>query len=218
MTSKELVASYTYELIKGRFHKDFILGIGTGSTANCFIEIIKKEKPEFKALVSSSEASSDILKSEGFEISELNDVGGPDLYVDGADEVNEKLELIKGGGGAHTREKIIAAASKEFICIIDDSKIVKKLGSFPLAIEVVPMARSYVARQIVAMGGKPTYRVGFLTDSGNQIIDVINLNFDVPYETEIRLNRIPGVVDNGIFATRKADKVISADSSKARIL
>ena len=218
MTSKELVASYAYELIKGRFHKDFILGIGTGSTANCFIEIFKKEKPEFKALVSSSEASSDILKSEGFEISELNDVGGPDLYVDGADEVNEKFELIKGGGGAHTREKIIAAASKEFICIIDDSKIVKKLGSFPLAIEVVPMARSYVARQIVAMGGKPTYRVGFLTDSGNQIIDVINLNFDVPYETEIRLNRIPGVVDNGIFATRKADKVISADSSKARIL
>ena len=194
------------------------MGIGTGSTANCFIEIIKKEKPEIKALVSSSEASSDILKSEGFEISELNDVGGPDLYVDGADEVNDKFELIKGGGGAHTREKIVAAASKEFICIIDDSKIVKKLGAFPLAIEVIPSARSYVARQIVAMGGKPTYRVGFVTDNGNQIIDVINLNFDVPYETEIRLNRIPGVVDNGIFATRKADKVISADSSEARSL
>ena len=218
MTSKELVASYTYELVKNKFHKDFILGIGTGSTANCFIEIIKTEKPEIKALVSSSEASSDILRSEGFEISELNDVGGPDLYVDGADEVNDKFELIKGGGGAHTREKIVAAASREFICIIDDSKIVKKLGAFPLAIEVIPSARSYVARQIVAMGGKPTYRVGFVTDNGNQIIDVINLNFDVPYETEIRLNRIPGVVDNGIFATRKADKVISADSSEARSL
>ena len=115
MTSKELVASYTYELIKNKFHKDFILGIGTGSTANCFIEIIKKERPEIKALVSSSEASSDILRSEGFEISELNDVGGPDLYVDGADEVNDKFELIKGGGGAHTREKILAAASREFI-------------------------------------------------------------------------------------------------------
>ena len=218
MTPKELVAFYTYELIKNKFHKDFILGIGTGSTANCFIEIIKTEKPEIKALVSSSEASSDILRSVGFEISELNDVGGPDLYVDGADEVNDKFELIKGGGGAHTREKIIAAASREFICIIDDSKIVKKLGSFPLAIEVIPSARSYVARQIVAMGGKPTYRVGFVTDNGNQIIDVINLNYDVPYETEIRLNRIPGVVDNGIFATRKADKVISADSYKARSL
>ena len=218
MTPKELVAFYTYELIKNKFHKDFILGIGTGSTANCFIEIIKTEKPEIKALVSSSEASSDILRSVGFEISELNDVGGPDLYVDGADEVNDKFELIKGGGGAHTREKIIASASREFICIIDDSKIVKKLGSFPLAIEVIPSARSYVARQIVAMGGKPTYRVGFVTDNGNQIIDVINLNYDVPYETEIRLNRIPGVVDNGIFATRKADKVISADSYKARSL
>ena len=112
MTSKELVASYTYELIKNKFHKDFILGIGTGSTANCFIEIIKKEKPEIKALVSSSEASSNILRSDGFEISELNDVGGPDLYVDGADEVNDKFELIKGGGGAHTREKIVAAASR----------------------------------------------------------------------------------------------------------
>ena len=218
MTPKELVAFYTYELIKNKFHKDFILGIGTGSTANCFIEIIKTEKPEIKALVSSSEASSNILRSEGFKISELNDVGGPDLYVDGADEVNDKFELIKGGGGAHTREKIVAAASREFICIIDDSKIVKKLGAFPLAIEVIPSARSYVARQIVAMGGKPTYRVGFVTDNGNQIIDVINLNFDVPYETEIRLNRIPGVVDNGIFATRKADKVISADSSEARCL
>lgn len=218
MTSKELVASYAYELIKARFHKDFILGIGTGSTANFFIEIIKKEKPEIKALVSSSEASSDILRSEGFEISELNDVGGPDLYVDGADEVNEKFELIKGGGGAHTKEKIVAAASKEFICIVDDSKIVKKLGSFPLAIEVIPMARSFVSRQIVAMGGKPTYRIGFVTDSGNQIIDVINLNFDVPYETEIRLNRIPGVVDNGIFSSRKADKVITANSTEARSL
>mgnify|MGYP006255528731 FL=1 len=132
--------------------------------------------------------------------------------------MNSKFELIKGGGGAHSREKIVAAASKEFICIVDDSKIVKKLGSFPLAIEVIPMARSYVARQIVAMGGKPTYRIGFVTDNGNQIIDVVNLNFDVPYETEIRLNRIPGVVDNGIFASRKADKVISANSKEARAL
>ena len=218
MNPKEKAAQYTFEKIEKKFHKDFILGIGTGSTTNCFIEILKEKKPEMKCFVSSSSASSDLLKDAGYIDAELNDVGGPDLYVDGAYEVNDKFELIKGGGGAHTREKIVAAASREFICIIDDSKIVKKLGAFPLAIEVIPSARSYVARQIVEMGGKPTYRVGFITDNGNQIIDVINLNFDVPYETEIRLNRIPGVADNGIFATRKADKVISADSSEARCL
>ena len=218
MTPKELVASYTYDLVKKDFHKDFILGIGTGSTANCFIKKIIEHKPEIRAFVSSSETSTNLLKSAGYEVSELNDVGGPDLYIDGADEVNEKFELIKGGGGAHTREKIVAAASKKFICIIDDSKIVNKLGKFPIAIEVIPMSRSFVARQIVAMGGKPTYRIGFKTDNGNQIIDVLNLNLDVPYETEKRLNRIPGVVDNGIFSIRKADVAISANSKEARSL
>jgi ribose 5-phosphate isomerase A len=162
--------------------------------------------------------STNLLKSAGYEVSELNDVGGPDLYIDGADEINEKFELIKGGGGAHTREKIVAAASRKFICIIDDSKIVRKLGKFSIAIEVIPMSRSFVARQIVAMGGKPTYRIGFETDNGNQIIDVLNLNLDVPYETEKRLNRIPGVVDNGIFSIRKADIAISANSKEARSL
>ncbi|MBV12665.1 MAG: ribose 5-phosphate isomerase A [Flavobacteriaceae bacterium] len=218
MTPKELVASYTYDLVKKDFHKDFILGIGTGSTANCFIEKIIENKPEIRAFVSSSEMSTNLLKSAGYEVSELNDVGGPDLYIDGADEINEKFELIKGGGGAHTREKIVAAASRKFICIIDDSKIVRKLGKFSIAIEVIPMSRSFVARQIVAMGGKPTYRIGFETDNGNQIIDVLNLNLDVPYETEKRLNRIPGVVDNGIFSIRKADIAISANSKEARSL
>ncbi len=218
MTPKELVASYTYDLVKKDFHKDFILGIGTGSTANCFIEKIIDNKPEIRAFVSSSEMSTNLLKSAGYEVSELNDVGGPDLYIDGADEINEKFELIKGGGGAHTREKIVAAASRKFICIIDDSKIVRKLGKFSIAIEVIPMSRSFVARQIVAMGGKPTYRIGFETDNGNQIIDVLNLNLDVPYETEKRLNRIPGVVDNGIFSIRKADIAISANSKEARSL
>jgi ribose 5-phosphate isomerase A len=218
MTPKELVASYTYDLVKKDFHKDFILGIGTGSTANCFIEKIIENKPEIRAFVSSSEMSTNLLKSAGYEVSELNDVGGPDLYIDGADEINEKFEMIKGGGGAHTREKIVAAASRKFICIIDDSKIVRKLGKFSIAIEVIPMSRSFVARQIVAMGGKPTYRIGFETDNGNQIIDVLNLNLDVPYETEKRLNRIPGVVDNGIFSIRKADIAISANSKEARSL
>lgn len=218
MNPKELVALHAYDLVKKEFHKDFILGIGTGSTANHFIEILCKQKPEIKGFVSSSESSSNLLKAAGYEISELNDVGGPDLYVDGADEVNTVFELIKGGGGAHTREKIIAAASRKFICIVDDSKLVKKLGNFPLAIEVIPMARSYVARQIVSMGGRPTYRIGFETDNGNHIIDVLNLDLDVPYETEKRLNKIPGVVDNGIFALRKADLVISADSKAARSL
>ncbi|MFL2754018.1 MAG: ribose-5-phosphate isomerase RpiA [Gammaproteobacteria bacterium] len=218
MTPKELVASYTYDLVKKDFHKDFILGVGTGSTANCFIEKIIEHKPEIRAFVSSSEMSTNLLKLAGYEVSELNDVGSPDLYVDGADEINEKFELIKGGGGAHTREKIVAAASRKFVCIIDDSKIVKKLGKFPIAIEVIPMSRSFVARQIVAMGGKPSYRIGFETDNGNQIIDVLNLNLDVPYETEKRLNRIPGVVDNGIFSIRKADVAISANSEEARFL
>jgi ribose 5-phosphate isomerase A len=218
MTPKELVASYTYDLVKKDFHKDFILGIGTGSTANCFIEKIIENKPEIRAFVSSSEMSTNLLKSAGYEVSELNDVGGPDLYIDGADEINEKFEMIKGGGGAHTREKIVAEASRKFICIIDDSKIVRKLGKFSIAIEVIPMSRSFVARQIVAMGGKPTYRIGFETDNGNQIIDVLNLNLDVPYETEKRLNRIPGVVDNGIFSIRKADIAISANSKEARSL
>ena len=214
MNPKEKAAQYAFEKIENKFHKDFILGIGTGSTTNCFIEILKEKKPEMKCFVSSSSASSDLLKDAGYVDAELNDVGGPDIYVDGADEVNSKFELIKGGGGALTREKIIASASREFICIVDKKKVVNKFGKFPVAVEVIPMARSYVSRQIVAMGGRPNYRIGFITDNGNQIIDVLNLNFDVPYETEGRLNKISGVVENGIFSARKADFLVISDGAK----
>ena len=214
MSPKKQAAEYAFESVKNLLDKNFVLGIGTGSTTNYFIELLKEKKPEIKCFVSSSVASTKLLKDAGYLEAELNDVGGPDLYIDGADEVNSKLELIKGGGGALTREKIIASASKTFICIIDKSKIVDRFGKFPVAIEVIPMARSFVSRQVVAMGGRPTYRVGFITDNGNQIIDVSNLNFDVPYETESRINRIPGVVENGIFAARKADKIIVADGQK----
>ena len=214
MNPKEKAAQYAFEKIGNKFHKDFILGIGTGSTTNCFIEILKEKKPEMKCFVSSSSASSDLLKDTGYVDAELNDVGGPDIYVDGADEVNSKFELIKGGGGALTREKIIASASREFICIVDKKKVVNKFGKFPVAVEVIPMARSYVSRQIAAMGGRPNYRIGFITDNGNQIIDVLNLNFDVPYETEGRLNKISGVVENGIFSARKADFLVISDGAK----
>ena len=214
MNPKEKAAQYTFEKIEKKFHKDFILGIGSGSTTNCFIEILKEKKPEMKCFVSSSSASSDLLKDAGYIDAELNDVGGPDIYVDGADEVNSKFELIKGGGGALTREKIIASASQKFICIVDETKVVDRFGKFPLAVEVIPMARSYVSRQIVAMGGRPNYRIGFITDNGNQIIDVLNLNFDVPYETEGRINKIPGVVENGIFSARKADCIVVSDGTK----
>ena len=158
------------------------------------------------------------MKSSGLEDSELNDVGGPDFYVDGADEINDKFEMIKGGGGALTREKIIASASKKFICITDISKKVKRLGQFPLAVEVIPMSRSFVARQIVVLGGNPEYRVGFTSDNGNQIIDVRNFNLDVPYESEIRINKIPGVVENGIFSKRKADVLVIGDAKNVEIL
>lgn len=148
------------------------------------------------------------MEEAGLEVSELNDVGSPDFYVDGADEINDRFEMVKGGGGALTREKIIASASKKFICICDSSKKVKMLGKFPIAIEVIPMARSYVARQIVVKGGTPEYRVGFVSDNGNQIIDVRNLKLNVPYDFENEINNIPGVVANGIFAARKADCLI----------
>ena len=205
---KKAVALKAYEYLAPKLHKDCILGIGTGSTANFFIQELANQKPEIKAIVSSSVASSHLLEEAGLEVSELNDVGSPDFYVDGADEINDRFEMVKGGGGALTREKIIASASKKFICICDSSKKVKLLGKFPIAIEVIPMARSYVARQIVVKGGTPEYRVGFVSDNGNQIIDVRNLKLNVPYDFENEINNIPGVVANGIFAGRKADCLI----------
>ena len=196
------------EYLKAAIDTQSIIGVGTGSTVNFFIAELGKIKNLFKGAVSSSEASSKLLMAQGIEIFELNDVNEVLLYVDGADEVDEQNYLIKGGGGAHTREKIVAAASQEFICIVDKSKLVKKLGTFPLPVEVLERSRSYVARELVKLGGTPILRQGFLTDHGNQILDVRDLQISNPMELEQKINLIPGVVDNGIFAHHKPSKII----------
>ena len=215
---KRQSAAKALDIILPKLYEDSIIGIGTGSTVDLFIEMLAEKNPVFKAAVSSSERSSKLLEQKGIEVSLLNDVGGPDIYVDGADEYDDKKQLIKGGGGALTREKIIAYSAREFICIVDESKKVNRLGSFPLAIEVLEYARSFVAREIVKLGGKPTYRTGFVTDQGNQILDVLNLDYAVPYELEIRLNRIPGVVENGIFAQKTATKVVVATQKGVEVI
>lgn len=185
-----------------------IVGIGTGSTANYFIDALAKIKHKIDGTVASSEASAKRLKSHGIEVLDLNATGDLSLYVDGADESNRHLHLIKGGGGALTREKIVAGASKKFICIADHTKKVDILGKFPLPIEVIPMARSFVARQVVKLGGNPALREGFTTDNGNLILDVHGLQIAEPTKLEAELNNIPGVVTNGIFAIRPADVLI----------
>ena len=215
---KRQSAAKALDIILPKLYEDSIIGIGTGSTVDLFIEMLAEKNPVFKAAVSSSERSSKLLEQKGIEVSLLNDVGGPDIYVDGADEYDDKKQLIKGGGGALTREKIIAYSAREFICIVDESKKVNRLGAFPLAIEVLEYARSFVAREIVKLGGKPTYRTGFVTDQGNQILDVLNLDYAVPYELEIRINRIPGVVENGIFAQKTATKVVVAKQNGVEVI
>ena len=215
---KRQSAAKALDIILPKLYEDSIIGIGTGSTVDLFIEMLAEKNPVFKAAVSSSERSSKLLEQKDIEVSLLNDVGGPDIYVDGADEYDDKKQLIKGGGGALTREKIIAYSAREFICIVDESKKVNRLGSFPLAIEVLEYARSFVAREIVKLGGKPTYRTGFVTDQGNQILDVLNLDYAVPYELEIRLNRIPGVVENGIFAQKTATKIVVATQNGVEVI
>ena len=209
--AKISVAKKAINRIEKNFTRDMVLGIGTGSTVNFFIEELSKYKNDFYGAVSSSEASSKLLKEKGIDVFSLNDVNEVSFYIDGADEVNSNNYLIKGGGGAHTREKIVAASSKEFICIVDKSKLVKQLGTFPLPIEVIPESRSMVARKIVALGGTPEYRNGFITDQGNEIIDVKNLEIPDPEALEIYLNNIPGVVDNGIFAFNKPSVVLVGD-------
>jgi ribose 5-phosphate isomerase A len=188
-----------------------ILGIGTGSTVNFFIEELGEYKNLFSGAVSSSEASSILLNEKGIEVFNLNDVMDIEFYIDGADEVSPNKELIKGGGGAHTREKIVASASNEFVCIVDNSKLVTKLGTFPLPIEVIPESRSLVARKIVSMGGTPIYRSGFITDQGNHILDIQNFDISNPEACEALLNNIPGVVDNGIFAFNKPKTVFISE-------
>jgi ribose 5-phosphate isomerase A len=194
------------------------LGVGTGSTVNLFIEALAARGIELACAVSSSEATSERLSQHGISTTELNLSGDLDLYIDGADEVDAGGHLIKGGGGALTREKIVAAASRRFICIVDDSKLVRVLGEFPLPVEVIPMGRSYVARQLVKLGGLPEYREGFVTDNGNVVLDVRHLDLVNPVEMEDRVNRIPGVVTVGIFARRKADLVLAASDQGVRRL
>jgi ribose 5-phosphate isomerase len=188
-----------------------VFGIGTGSTVNFFISELAKYKGHFYGAVSSSEASTKLLQEIGIDVFSLNDINEVAYYIDGADEVSPENYLIKGGGGAHTREKIIASASNKFICIVDKSKLVKKLGEFPLPVEVIPESRSLVARKITSLGGTPIYRKGFTTDQGNQILDVKDIDISQPESLEALINNIPGVVDNGIFAFNKPELVLVSD-------
>jgi ribose 5-phosphate isomerase A len=185
-----------------------VIGVGTGSTANFFIDALAKIKGKIDGTVASSVASAERLKSHGIPVMDLNEVGELSVYVDGADETNRQLQLIKGGGGALTREKIVAGASRKFVCICDESKLVKMLGAFPLPVEVIPMAQSYVARELVKHGGTPELRQGFTTDNGNIILDVKGLEIMEPCKLESELNNIPGVVTVGIFANRPADVLL----------
>ena len=185
-----------------------ILGVGTGSTANFFIEALAPLRDDIPGAVASSQATAERLRKIGIEVLDLNSVSSISVYVDGADEVNARLEMIKGGGAALTREKIVAAVAKKFVCIADGSKKVDRLGTFPLPVEVIPMARSYVARELVKLGGSPVYREGVVTDNGNVILDVWHLPIDVPRQMEERINNIVGVVTNGLFALRPADVLL----------
>lgn len=211
MTKDELkraVAQAAFEHVESMLDDDTIVGVGTGSTANFFIEELGKISHKLNGTVASSEESARRLKEHNIPVFDLNAVGEVSVYVDGADEANDHLQLIKGGGAALTREKIIAAASKEFVCIADDSKLVSTLGKFPLPVEVIPMARSYVARQIVKLGGDPVYRENCVTDNSNHIIDVFNLEILNPRKLEYDLNQITGVVASGLFANRGADRLL----------
>jgi ribose 5-phosphate isomerase A len=195
-----------------------ILGVGTGSTVNHFIDALPDVRNKIDTIVASSKATEERLRGLNFEVTELSESGSIDLYVDGADEANKHFHLMKGGGGALTREKVLANAAREFICIIDDSKWVGVLGKFPLPVEVIPMARSYVARQFIKARGQPVLRNDYLTDNGNQVLDIYNLSVTNPVEMEQRFNQIPGVVTVGIFANRPADKILMADDNQVREL
>jgi len=192
------------------------LGVGTGSTVNMLIEMLPPVRDQIDRVVSSSKASTALLKQHGFEVSTLNEVGDYDIYIDGADESNKHLQLIKGGGGALTREKVLAAAARRFVCIVDDTKLVGMLGDFPLPIEVLPMAQELVARRILKMRSQPVWREGFVTDNGNHILDVHDLKIPNPLEMEARINRIPGVVTVGLFADRPADILLIGDDDGVR--
>ena len=211
---KKAAARAALEFIK----EDMGIGVGSGSTVHHFIDALASVKGRVEGAVSRAIDSGERLKALSIPIMDLNSVGEVPLYVDGADEINLAKQMIKGGGGALTREKIIATASKKFVCIVDESKVVDLLGEFPVAVEVIPMARSYVARQIVLLGGDPVYRAGFVSDNGNVILDVYNLKFLEPRAMEEKLKNITGVVDNGVFAKRTADVVIVGGADGVRSL
>ena len=212
---KKIAAQAALQFVK----PEMIVGVGSGSTVNCFIEALGSMKDEIKGAVAASKNSEELLKKHGIEVFSANDVASLDIYVDGADEINPQKMMIKGGGAALTREKIVAALAKNFICIVDSSKQVDVLGStFPLPIEVIPMARSQVARKLVALGGAPEYREGVVTDNGNIILDVHNFAIMNPVEMEKELNNIAGVVTNGVFALRPANTVIVGTPDGAKII
>lgn len=205
---KQQVAKAAVDYIAPKLDNDSIVGVGTGSTANFFIDYLAEIKGTFDGAVASSEGTAERLKGHGIPVYDLNSVDSLSVYVDGADEVNEYLQMIKGGGAALTREKIVAAVAEEFVCIADGSKWVDILGGFPLPVEVIPMARSHVARQLVKLGGDPVYREGVITDNGNEILDVHHLKILNPREMETQINQIVGVVTNGLFAVRPANTLL----------
>ena len=193
-----------------------VLGVGTGSTVNELIELLPTVRERIDKVVSSSRDSTALLEGHGFEVSTLNEVGDVDVYIDGADEATKRLHLIKGGGGALTREKVLAGAARRFVCIVDDSKFVGLLGMFPLPIEVLPMAQAFVSRKLVKLRAQPVWREGFVTDNGNHLLDVHDLNISNPLEMETRLNQIPGIITVGLFAHRPADILLIAGDSGVR--
>jgi ribose 5-phosphate isomerase A len=215
---KQAVAQAAVDHIAPHLNKDSIVGVGTGSTANCFIDALANIKHTFDAAVASSEATAERLKNHGINVLELNAVPHMSFYVDGADESDAHLNLIKGGGGALTREKIVAAVAETFVCIADESKLVDVLGDFPLPVEVIPMARSYVARKLVGLGGEPVWRQDFITDNGNLILDVYGMDIVDPKGLEQKINQITGVVTNGLFAQRPADLLLLGTSEGVKSL
>jgi ribose 5-phosphate isomerase A len=215
---KKAVAQAAAKYVEDRLDDRTVIGVGTGSTANYFIEFLGKFRDRINTTVASSTETAKRLQALGIPVMDLNAVDEVTIYVDGADEANKFLQLIKGGGGALTREKIIAAVAREFVCIADESKLVRVLGQFPLPVEVIPMARSHVGRQIVKLGGDPVYREGFVTDNGNIIIDIHNMAIIDPRKLEQDLNQITGVVTNGLFAARAADRLILAGKEGVRTI
>lgn len=217
MTQDELKQAVAREAIK-HVVEDAVVGVGTGSTANFFIDELAKIKNRISGAVASSDRSAERLKGYGIRLFDLNSVNELPVYVDGADEITEHLAMIKGGGGALTREKIIAAAAKRFVCIADESKLVPVLGKFPLPVEVIPMARAYVARQMVKLGGRPELRENFITDNGNVVLDVRGLSILNPVELETAINNVAGVVTNGLFARRGADVLLLGTKTGVRTI